>query len=449
MALLHGEAGVLPERGWGSARRAVLAIAQEPLRAALAAELRAQRWVIDEAASGAQMFAVLEREDQEPCAAVLLDSWLPDLAIEDCIAELRESFPGIDLLALEGLQPASLPGAAGLQGPWRQELLHALQRVEARQGPPAPARADHGPAGKLGSGADGGSCAETPTGSSAPPPSRAARAVASSRVPTEPSSAGKDLPEFCGDDAPVLEMCRRIRLVAGRRTPVLVHGASGTGKELVARAIHRLGAQADRRFVAINCGAIPEALVESELFGHARGAFTGAVTAKAGRIEAAAGGTVFLDEVGELPPSAQSKLLRFLETGEMQRIGETETILVETRILAATHRKLGAMVEQGLFRLDLLHRLAVFLIETPALAGRPEAIRALADRHLARLAEDDPVLPGKVRRLSQRARARLEAHAWPGNVRELEHTLERAVILAGDAREIDVRCIDFGEALYR
>jgi transcriptional regulator with GAF, ATPase, and Fis domain len=168
------------------------------------------------------------------------------------------------------------------------------------------------------------------------------------------------LPELVGESERMLEVSRRIRLVAKRKTTVLIQGPTGTGKEVVARALHRLSPRADRPFVALNCAAIPEALLEVELFGHARGAFTGAVQRRTGRIEAANGGTLFLDEIGEMPLALQSKLLRFLECGELQRVGENEAVRVDVRIVAATHQPLGRRAQEGSFRPDLFYRLAVF-----------------------------------------------------------------------------------------
>ncbi len=182
--------------------------------------------------------------------------------------------------------------------------------------------------------------------------------------------------------------------------------------------------------------------MEAELFGHARGAFTGAQGSRVGRIEAASGGTLFLDEIGELPLGVQSKLLRFLESGEIQRVGENEPVRIDVRVVAATHRRLGAMAAEGTFRLDLLHRLSVFLIQTPPLAGRHADIDALIARTLQTLGALEPQ-----KYLSIEARERLHRYAWPGNVRELEHTLERAWILSGDSLLIEDACVDFGEAL--
>jgi transcriptional regulator with GAF, ATPase, and Fis domain len=222
-------------------------------------------------------------------------------------------------------------------------------------------------------------------------------------------------------------------------TPVLIEGPTGSGKELVAEALHRLSPRRGKPFVAINCAAIPEALLEAELFGHTRGAFTGAVHGRVGRIEAADGGTLFLDEVGEMPLALQSKLLRFVECGELQRVGDNETVKVDVRIVAATHKPLAQHAADGTFRSDLYYRLAVFLIRTPSLAEHSQDLPRLVDHFMQKLGRETPV-----KRLDSSALAKLSTHQWPGNVRELEHVLERAVILAGEDPSLSAREIDFG-----
>jgi DNA-binding NtrC family response regulator len=237
----------------------------------------------------------------------------------------------------------------------------------------------------------------------------------------------------------MIEISRRIRLVAPRTTPVLIEGPTGSGKEVVAEALHRLSTRSRKPFVAINCAAIPEALLEAELFGHTRGAFTGAVQGRIGRIESADGGTLFLDEIGEMPLALQAKLLRFVESGELQRVGENETVKVDVRIIAATHQPLAQHTQSGAFRSDLYYRLAVFLIRTPALADHLEDLPLLVNHFLERMGREMPV-----KRIDQPAMQKLSSHTWPGNVRELEHVLERAAILAGDNPVMTAEDIDFG-----
>jgi transcriptional regulator with GAF, ATPase, and Fis domain len=200
-----------------------------------------------------------------------------------------------------------------------------------------------------------------------------------------------------------------------------------------------LSLRSRKPLIALNCAAIPEALLEAELFGHTRGAFTGAVHGRVGRIEAADGGTLFLDEIGEMPLNLQSKLLRFVECGELQRVGDNETVKVDVRIIAATHRPLAAQAQNGAFRSDLYYRLAVFLIRTPSLSEHLQDLTLLVHHFLDKLGRDTPV-----KRLDECAMNKLAAHNWPGNVRELEHVLERGVILAGECPVLTSREIDFG-----
>jgi DNA-binding NtrC family response regulator len=216
--------------------------------------------------------------------------------------------------------------------------------------------------------------------------------------------------------------------------PVLVEGESGTGKELIARAIHGSGARRAKPFIAVNCGAMPENLVESILFGHEKGAFTGATEKHAGKFVEADGGTLFLDEVGELPPAAQVKLLRALQEGEVEPVGGRKALKVDVRIISATNRDLIADVKAGRFREDLFYRLHVFPISLPALRQRPEDVAALARHFLARFAAEE----GKrVRGISGEASRLLAAFRWPGNVRQLENAIFRAVVLA-ESEEIGV-----------
>ena len=227
-----------------------------------------------------------------------------------------------------------------------------------------------------------------------------------------------------------------VRKLIGRVSPtdstVLIRGETGCGKELVARAVHEASLRADQPLVAINCGALPENLIESELFGHCRGAFTGADTARTGLFEVADGGTIFLDEIGELPLSMQAKLLRVLETGDIRRLGDNQTMNVDVRVVCATHRDLEKMVEEGTFREDLMFRINTFEINVPPLRERTEDLPLLAG-HLLRRHRGDGMDESL---FTDDAMAELQAHQWPGNVRELANVIEHAAILC-DSLPID------------
>ena len=229
------------------------------------------------------------------------------------------------------------------------------------------------------------------------------------------------------------QLYRLARLVAPRDTAVLIVGNTGTGKELVARGIHELSRRSRGPLIVVNCAAIPETLLEAELFGFTRGAFTGAVQSRLGRIHAAHGGTLFLDEVGELPMSMQAKLLRFVQEGEVQRLGSADLFRVDARLIAATNANLLQRVREKQFREDLYYRLAVFPIELPALRERPEDILPLAQHFLASLCGESDV-PRKT--FSAEASNILRQSSWPGNVRELHHAIERAFVLADSNVEI-------------
>jgi transcriptional regulator with GAF, ATPase, and Fis domain len=356
-----------------------------------------------------------------------MDAWLPDLEATEFAGQIAELYPQLDVLRVDGghLTPA--------RSARRHELLHALREVQK------PALTD--------------TAAWNVVPIAVPVTSvldrnRPAHAVDSRNshcLPTEglvtpaklrsTSKASEfsvmPIAGLIGDSEPMRELSRLIRLVAPRSSTVLIEGETGTGKEVVATALHRLSTRAARPMVVLNCAAIPEQLLEAELFGHTRGAFTGAIQARTGRIEAAHGGTLFLDEIGELPFGVQAKLLRFLEGGELQRVGDNTTTRVDVRVIAATHQQLEDRVAEGTFRLDLYHRLAVFPLEVPSVRERMEDLPALATFLLDRLGAESPR-----KYLSSDALEVLHQHSWPGNVRELAHVLERAVILAGDAPEI-------------
>ena len=220
-----------------------------------------------------------------------------------------------------------------------------------------------------------------------------------------------------------------IGLVASRRATVLVTGETGTGKELAARALHLAGNRRMGPWVAVNCSALPETLLESELFGHVRGAFTGAMQSRAGRFEQANGGTIFLDEIGEMPMELQTKLLRVLQEREVQRLGGSETIKLDIRVVAATNRDLAERVREGKFREDLYYRLNVVPIEMPPLRRRPSDIGVLVGHFLEKICRAEGI-PRKA--ITQEAMDRLYTYAWPGNVRQLENAVEMAVVLSGD-----------------
>ncbi len=239
--------------------------------------------------------------------------------------------------------------------------------------------------------------------------------------------AGTD--ELVGSHPKFRQVIADVARVAPTNTTVLICGDTGTGKELITRAIHARGDRKNQAMVTVNCAALPQGLVESELFGHEKGAFTGALTRKLGRFEIANGGTIFLDEVGELPLETQAKLLRVLQEGEFQRLGGTHTNRVDVRVITATNRRLDELVAEGKFRSDLYYRLNVFPITVPSLADRPEDIPLLANYFVQRFKTEFGKNISRIDRDSMKA---LTGYRWPGNIRELEHVIERAVLISED-----------------
>ena len=418
-------------------RSVVLASGDIALRTRLKTSLNALRWTVHEASGGAEAMAQIEQAHPE---AVMMDSWLPDLEAGEFAAQLHISYPAMDLLRLDGKVENG-----GTRSARRNELLHALREATEIEAAPLPV--------------------VPPVSLSAAPPvappvvkraSDVSPHLASDFLPSEPLApirhdpvreldratlAAELLPEMIGHSAPMRELTRMIRLVAPRSATVLIEGETGSGKEVVAKAIHRLSNRASKSFTVLNCAAIPESLLEAELFGHTRGAFTGAVQSRTGRIEAANGGTLFLDEIGEMPLALQAKMLRFLECGELQRVGDNETMRVDVRVIAATHQPLRQRAAEQRFRLDLYHRLAVFPLEVPALRERMDDLGLLVEFILEQLGREMPR-----KQLTSAAFARLQQHDWPGNVRELMHVLERAAILSADRPTIlpeDIRIRHF------
>jgi len=272
---------------------------------------------------------------------------------------------------------------------------------------------------------------------------RAAEAAAHASVaPPRAADGGRAEGQIIGSSKPMQAVFKRIAHVAQSHVAVLILGQTGTGKELVARAIHEHGNRREGPFVAVNCGALPDELVESELFGCVRGAFTGADADRPGRFEVADGGTLLLDEVGELPPSAQTKLLRVLDSQTVERVGSVKAISLDVRVLAATNRDLTADVRAGKFRADLYYRLAAFQVELPPLAERKEDILSLARQFL----ETGAPPGGPIPVLASDAASALLAYPWPGNVRELKNALAHAVAVAPSTR---IRPEDLPAAIIR
>ncbi len=370
-------------------RSVVIVSVDAGLRQRLASNLARSRWNVREARGGAEAMMHL---DTQRCEAMLIDSWLPDLEVAEFISHVRLLYPAMDVLRLDGsAEPGIVQSSDAGQipakrqevgrSPRRNELLHAMRTAREQRREFSDSVAMRGSEGARS------------VGGEALSPARPSAARLPYRRPTVerhgaavPSAGrGDRMQELVGQSDAIREVVRLVEMVAPRVTPVLIEGETGTGKELVARALHRLSHRSAKPFVVLNCAAIPEALLEAELFGHARGAFTGATQSRMGRIESANGGTLLLDEIGEMPLGMQAKMLRFLESGELQKVGENETIRVDVRLVAATHQPLEQRSAEGTFRLDLYHRLAVFPIEVPSLRERMEDVEELAEHFLEQM----------------------------------------------------------------
>ncbi len=340
---------------------------------------------VQQASGGAEALVQLEKGNWQ---VLYLDRRLRDLDVEELMAIIQRRFPGIQVVMVDSDAPPEV----------------AVPEREDVRGAGVLAWQDSG----------------LETGTSGIRERDVIRAA-------EDRSRYQPLPGMIGTSEAMRCVYRLVRLVAPRKTTVLVAGPTGSGKELVARALHALSPRTAKPLVVVNCAAIPEALLESELFGFTRGAFTGAVQSQLGRIAAAHGGTLFLDEVSELPLGMQAKLLRFLEQKEIQRLGSSDTMRVDVRVVAASNVDLAGLAGTRKFREDLFYRLSAFPIELPALAERRADIIPLAEHFLTCMAAAMNI-PRP--RLSSEALRLLEVHAWRGNVRELQHVIERASILA-------------------
>lgn len=374
--------------GTRSRNRILVASANSTFRRQLLSEVGNSDVSVEEASGGAHALAKLGRW---ACDRVWLDRNLPDLDATEVAELIRQRFPEMEV-ELFGSATESKRSSSGIES-------GAI---------PAPA--------------SGNISATTDSEPAIPEP----------------------LPGMIGASPAMHRVSQLVRLVAQRDTTVLITGETGTGKELAALAIHQLSRRSSRPFAIVNCAAIPETLLEAELFGHARGAFTGAVQSRLGRIHTAQGGTLFLDEVGELPLSMQAKLLRFLQNGEVQRLGTSDVSRVDVRVVCATNVPLPDLVRGGQFRRDLYYRLAVFPIALPPLRDRGADLPVLAGHFLQNFARQAE-LPCKT--LSPAAASLLQKAAWKGNVRELQHAIERACILAGESSLIrPEHIVLFGES---
>src|SRR5271165_3739745 len=362
---------------------ALIASPDSALRQQVLNRLNGRCRPVQQALGGADALAKLETGDWQ---ILFLDRRLPDLDAEELFAIIQRRFPGTQVVMLDS------------------ESAHCAD--EERPGPERFCADGYNAAG--------------------PGHARARLSLRQEAAGTGEAAAAKPLPEMIGSSEAMQRVYRMVRLVAARSTTVLIAGPTGTGKELVARALHALSPRSAKPMVVVNCAAIPEALLESELFGYTRGAFTGAVQSQLGRIAAAHGGTLFLDEVSELPLGMQAKLLRFLEQKEIQRLGVSEVTRVDVRVLAASNTDLAGRAARGDFRLDLFYRLSAFPIELPTLAERRADIVPLAEHFLACMSA---AMAMPCPRLSDDAIRLLESHPWRGNVRELQHVMERGSIL--------------------
>jgi DNA-binding NtrC family response regulator len=344
----------------------------------------------EQASGGAEALVHLESGFWQ---VLFLDRRLPDLDAEELSHTVRQRFPGIEVVLLDPESDAE-PAVAEDKGNLLPKMWPALAQATDKN--------ENNNKGK-----------------------HEDQLLPAARILY--SNLEAPLPGMISNSRIMRPVYHLARLLAPRNTTVLITGPTGCGKEIVARAIHHLSPRAARTFAVVNCAAIPETLLEAELFGYARGAFTGAMQSYAGRIHAAQGGTLFLDEIGEMPLSLQPKLLRFLEQKELQRLGSAEVVRVDARVISATNAHLLTLVREGRFREDLYYRLCAFPIEIPPLRDRPEDIAPLAAHFLAKFAS-----PLAVPEFSAEALQLLKTQPWAGNIRELQNVIERALILSED-----------------